>query len=322
MSFKNAAYSFTAFCLVFFSLLFVGGCAHEEAVIAPIAPKSVVTKPLEKSIKNALEFEEKGQLTSAVDHLKVALTIDPANVMVKDELKRLMAKRDLEAEKHYKAGLALREADNPDGARKEFIAALRINFDYMEAARALKDLQLESSEATLQMRAKKEAATAKPQTRPQPKNQYPADEELADTYLDTAIAFYDAGNFPSAIQELQKARSRTPNDPDVNKYLNLSWYNSGIIWFKKKEYKKALEAFGMVKKKFESVEEYIGKCLQAQKNEAEELYKNGLKSFREQKLQDAIAKWNAVLEINPNHIKAKEYIEKATKLLNALKERR
>ncbi len=294
--------------LLLLAILFAGGCAHTPVTTFPELP--------EASIKSSSEFEQKGNLTAAVERLKIALTIDPANTRAQEELKRLMLKRNIEAEKRYKAGLALRESDS-DGARKEFIAALRIRSDYMEAVKALKDLQLESSEATLQVRARKEAAS-----RQQTKNQQQEEESLDDTHLDTAIAFYDDGNYASAIQELQRAKLRTPNDPEVNKYLNLSWYNSGIAWFNKKDYHKALDAFSMVKKKFENVDDYIRKCRQSMKNVAEDLYKMGLKFFREQKLQAAIEKWNAVLVINPDHTKAKEYIEKTKKLLNALQEQR
>lgn len=311
MTAATSSYSSRMLIMFFPVLLLAGGCAHE----AP-KPEVVFPKPPEESIKSSSEFEQKGDLTAAVERLKIALTIDPGNIRAQEELKRLLIKRNIEAEKRYRAGLALKEL-NPDAARKEFLAALRIRSDYMEAVRALKDLQLEASEATLQARAKKEAAS-----KTHPKNQPPDDVLLEETYLDTAIALYDDGNYSSAIQELQKAKSHSPNDPEVNKYLNLSWYNSGIVWFKKKEYRKALDAFAMVKKKFENVDDYIRKSRQALKNEAEDLYKMGLKFFREQKLQDAISKWNAVLAINPDHHKAKEYIEKAKKLLNALQERR
>jgi tetratricopeptide (TPR) repeat protein len=311
MTGNTSAYQHRTILLSFWVLLFAGGCAHE-------APKPTVsiTKHPDESIKRSSEFEEKGDLTAAVERLKIALTVDPDNIKAQEELKRLMVKRNIEAEKRYKVGLTLKGSD-PDGARREFLAAIRTRSDYMEAVKALKDLQLESSEATLSVRAKKEAAS-----RSQPKEQGSVDEILEETYLDNAIALYDEGNFASAIQELQKAKSRKPNDPEVNKYLNLAWYNSGIAWFKKKEYRKALEAFSAVKKKFEAADDYIRKCRQAMKDEAEEIYRMGLKFFREQKLQEAIAKWNAVLAINPDHSKAIEYIEKAKKLQNALKERR
>jgi hypothetical protein len=55
------------------------------------------------------------------------------------------------------------------------------------------------------------------------------------------------------------------------------------------------------------------------KSLADEFYRAGLKFYREQKLNEAIVKWNTVLDIEPDHQKAKEYILKSKKLLQALK---
>jgi len=99
-----------------FACLLICGCAHEPA--QEFAPRQ------EESFKNSVIKEERGDITEAVEELKVALTIDPANKRVRDELVRLMEKRDREAEKRFKAGMALKDSD-PLAAVKEFIAALR-----------------------------------------------------------------------------------------------------------------------------------------------------------------------------------------------------
>lgn len=292
-------------------LLLAGGCAHE----APQLPPS--SQALNDSVKKSHEQEFRGDLTAAVEQLKIALTIDPDNSVAREELKRLTIKRDQLAEKHYRSGITLAEKD-ASSAQREFLKALRIRSDYPEAVRALKELQLESSEHTIQARAKKQVA-ARTQ---QPKSTVEYEESVEATYLDTAIAFYEDGNYGAAISALQKAKSKSPRDPEVNRYLNLSWYKSGVALFNRHDYRQALDAFVRVAKRFELVEEYISKCRQALKDKAENLYRVGLKFFREQKLQGAIAKWNEVLAIDPEHKKSREYITRAQKLLDALKDRR
>jgi len=288
--------------------LLICGCAHEPA--QEFAPRQ------EESFKNSVIKEERGDITEAVEELKVALTIDPANKRVRDELVRLMEKRDREAEKRFKAGMALKDSD-PLAAVKEFIAALRIRSDYQEAMRALKNLQLESSEASLRARIKKQATPS-----PNKAQADVAEEYETVSYMDAAISFYEEGDYASAIRELQKVRTRYPRDPEITRYLNLSWYNLGISSFNKKDYFKALDLFSNVKSDFERVNEYVKKCTQELKKNAENLYKDGLKFYREQKLQEAINKWNLVLKIDSGHQKAREYIEKATKLLETLKKQR
>lgn len=305
----------TFVCVSAAILLIAGGCAHDAPKIAeePIKPPKMPDESIQKSA--ALEF--KGDITFAVEELKIALTIDPANQAAREQLSRLMEKRDKLAEGHYKAGLALKNT-NLQGAKREFLMALRIRTDYQDAMKELKNLQLESSEATLQVRAKREAAAS---LRSQERAKTTYEEVDEETQTDRAIAIFEDGDYAGAIQELQKAKSHAPNDPEIAKYLNLSWYNLGITLFKKTEYQKALDAFAKVKKGFESLDSYEKKCRNELKNRVEELYKQGMKFFREQNLKEAVARWNAVLEIEPGHQKAKEYIEKANKLETALKKR-
>ncbi len=283
-------------------LLIAGGCAHE-----------MPQKP-DESIKQSDASEEKGDIAIAVEELKIALTIDPNNSVAKEKLNKLIIKQAKLAEEHYKAGLALKQT-NLQGAKKEFLAALRIRTDYQEAMKELKNLQLESSEATLQVRAKREASVA----RTQEKVKITYEETVEETATDRAIALFEDGDYAAAINEFQKARSHSPNDPEIQRYLNLCWYNIGVSHYKKGEYSKALNAFTKVKKGFEDTDNYEKKCRSEQKKQVETLYKLGLKFFREQKLKEAIARWNEVLVLEPGHLKAKEYIEKANKLESALK---
>jgi tetratricopeptide (TPR) repeat protein len=293
--------------LIYLAILVSPGCA--------LLGQDSFSKLPEESVKTSSVKEEEGDITTAVEKLKIALTIDPHNAKAQSELRRLIEKRDSEAEKRFEAGMKIRQTD-PARAGKEFIAALRIRSDYPEAVRALKDLQLESSEATIEARAEKAAAGAA--------KAHPGQgaEEEESNYLETAISYYEDADYASAIKELQKAKSHYPNDPEISRYLNLSWYNSGILWYKKKDYKKALESFSKVKKGFEGVDDYVRKSRSSLKGMADDMYKQGLKFYREQKLQPAIEKWHLVLEIEPDHHKAKEYIEKAKKLQDALNRQR
>jgi len=300
----SSGYTVAAFCSLG-SLLLVSGCAHET-----VSPKA-----LDEFVVTSRNQEAKGDLTAAVERLKIALTLDPDNSVARSELGRMIIKRDQEAEKRYRSGLSLKEND-PAGARREFLAALRIRSDYREALLAIKELQLESSELSIKARIKKQAAT---HSSSKQSPQY--EESIEETYLDTAIAHYEDGNYSGAINVLMKAKNKNPNSPDIARYLNLSWYHQGITWFTKHDYRKALVSFSRVRKNFERVNDYAAKCRQLMKDEAEKLYRVGLKFFREQKLQGAIATWNQVLTIDPGHRKAREYIDKAQKLLNALQKR-
>jgi tetratricopeptide (TPR) repeat protein len=138
-------------------------------------------------------------------------------------------------------------------------------------------------------------------------------------YLGIAISFYENGNYQAAINELLKAKSKYPRSSEVSKYLNMSYYNMGKMYYDNKDYMNALQILTKVKKGSEKVEPYVTRAGAMVKNLVDIFYKEGLQFYGQQKLQEAIEKWNIVVEIDPHHRKAKEYIQKSRNLLEALK---
>ena len=254
--------------LLFCALLVSQGCAHK---IETESEKGIWSQFVDQSTQAALVYEKKGKIANAVEELKIALTIDPENLKAREELHRLMGKCDLEAQKHFKSGMALRDYNRRE-AQKQFLEVLRIRPDYQQAITGLRDLQLMSSEVSIQARLKKEAgkeANRKIQgsiTGHKTKAEEPTDEEEADTEdysLNIAISAYENGDYVTAIREFEKMKALYPRDPDIKAYLNRSWYNHGIDLFNKRDYRNALHSFSKLPKGYGSVNEYIAKCKQA-----------------------------------------------------------
>ena len=243
--------SLVGFCWI---VLISAGCAHIDAPGKTFA---------EQTVQASSTLEKKGDLAKGVEELKVALAADPDNDNVRERLNRLIAKRDQEAARHFKTGVALSDS-NPKGAKKEFLEALRIRSDYPEAVTALRELQLESAEDRIRARTRKEARHAAAMAHE--KRDAAEDEADGEDYsLDIAISSFDAGDYDTAIHEFGKMKARYPNDPDIQLYLNRSWYNAGMGWFAKKDYRRALAAFAKVPKRFERVDEYAAACRSALK---------------------------------------------------------
>ena len=292
------------------------GCAH---ILEP-APEPVpaTRTDVQKLITTSKKYEETGDVGRSLEELKIALTIDPGNKNVQEELKRLVAKHETEAEAHFRAGTELRES-NPLKARKEFLAAIRLRSNYPEALTALRELQLASMESMLQTRLRKQAVIAAAKS--QDKHAAAEDEDTyPDEYsLETAVSAFEAGDYATAIREFEKMKAGYPNDPDILAYLERSWYNSGVVHFNKKDYRKALAAFSNVRKGFERVDEYTLTCRQNLKGMINDYFAAGVKSYNENKFQDAVNKMKTVLDIDPGHKQAKEYMEKARKQLKRRK---
>jgi len=237
-------------CRLPWIVLIAAGCAHTEIPVKEFA---------EQTVHHSSAYEKKGDLVNAVEELKVALAVDPDNTTAREELNRIVARQDREAEQHFKRGLSLRESD-PQGARKEFLNALTIRNDYPEAERELRGLQLSLAEAVIQARTKKEARLAA--IRMQGKGEEVDEEEGGgeDYSLDVAVSSFESGDYERAIREFSKMKARYPNDRDIQAYLDRSWYNSGITWFNKRDYNRALASFGKVPKGFDRVDEYVARC--------------------------------------------------------------
>lgn len=295
-------------------LLTSSGCAHVSE------PAPTTKTEVQEQITTETKHEETSDVVRSVEELKIALTIDPENKRFRAELNRLIANQKTEAEAHFRAGTALRES-NPLKARKEYLAALRLRSDYPEVVTALREIHLAAMESKLQARLKKEATIAAAKSQ----GKHHAATEDDDTYpeeysLETAVSSFDAGDYATAIKEFEKMKAGYPNDPDILAYLERSWYYSGVGHFNKKEYRKALTAFTNVRKGFERVDEYSQTCRQNLKGTIDNYFAAGLKSYNENKWQDAVKNMKAVLEIDPSHKQAKEYLEMARKQLKTRKQ--
>jgi len=299
-------------------LLTVAGCAGVTATkpdaAGPKVPvtttsrtdhdKSSLWEPkARKFLAEASAFEAKGDLYNALEYVKIALTIDPSNPTARGELNRLILKRNNEAAKYFNAGNAVRSS-NPKEAARLFFAALRTRHDYPESLASLRELHLLKEEAALLARIKKEALKGL--------SDY-EDIDVANYSLEVATLSYEEGEYMTAIREFEKIKTRYPNDQDIQLYLNSSYYNVGMSWLSKKDSRKALSWFTKVDKGFERVDDYIKKCRENLRGSTNELFKAGLKLYQENKFTDAVTEWKSVLEIDPEHKQAKEYMKKANK---------
>ncbi|MBI3815700.1 MAG: tetratricopeptide repeat protein [Nitrospinae bacterium] len=295
---------YSVFCLLFFAC--VPPPARTPPAIEPAVskPPPVIINPfkpfLEEHIKRASSLEQQGNISGAAEEFKIALTIDPSNNEAKEGLRRLSDMADKETERHFQKGLSLKKTD-PSKARIEFLTALRIKPDYQPAIDELKENHLLVAKSRL-LAPSGEADTG------------------VEDYLSVALSLYEDGDYAGAIQEFLKAKEKYPKNPEITKHLNFSYYKQGIALFEKGEYKESLRMFSNLQPNFEKAGEYLKKVRAELKKMGEDYYKNGLKLFREQKLNQAIEQWNMALEIEPEHKKAREYIEKAKNLLKSLEQ--
>lgn len=289
MARKNRHFCIAWFCMV---VILAAGCAP--------AVKPVST---EDSLRAAMELERKGDLAGAIDNLRLVLTLNPEDPAAREQLARLLQQRDGKATRHYQTGLELKRTD-PAAAQREFLAALRCKNDYPAALAELRALQ--------------QTVTAGKLVKDTPDSTYPAEGAIEAMPFDDAVALYNSGDYAEALQQFQALRSKQTGT-DVARYISLCYYKLAIEAYQRKEYQRSQELFAKVGPNFERTSDYLAKIRKETADLADKHYKMGLQCYRDQKLNEAIAEWQKVLELDANHAKAREYISKANKLLEALK---
>ena len=106
---------------------------------------------------------------------------------------------------------------------------------------------------------------------------------------------------------------------NLDEYGYLACPEEELMGFLEIQTDRGQELFAKVAPNFERTSDYLAKIRNETAALADKHYKMGLQCYRDQKLNEAIAEWQKVLELDASHAKAREYISKANKLLEALK---
>jgi tetratricopeptide (TPR) repeat protein len=140
--------------------------------------------------------------------------------------------------------------------------------------------------------------------------------------IEKARSHYEHGRYAAAIKILRREKKSNPSDPEINSLLNKSLCKAGIQYYEDKEYQKAARMLRETRKGKDCPDRdsYLNKARKIMKDMADDYYRRGLVKFREQKLDEAIKNWKKVLEYEPGHRKAKEYIEKSRKIQESLEQ--
>lgn len=168
-----------------------------------------------------------------------------------------------------------------------------------------------------------------------------AQKETLSSYLKEAKKLFDRGIYVAAIHQWQRVLGIDPKNKTaldgIQKAKN-SLVQDGLNQRARGELARAIETWKMalimdpdnqrVKKLIASAQKSRGAS--SSKGEVvldlnkmaliEKLLTEGVVLYRENKLKEAMVRWNQVLRIDPHHFKAQRYIERAEEKLKTLKE--
>lgn len=129
---------------------FFTGCVHVEELVRqlkgrPAEPELETTS--EKTVvfeglpfwQKALAYEQEGELQRALMFADIAGELSPENDAISQKRAVLKAEIERQANRHFNEGLKLYKKQKVNGAREQFIMALKINPDHRDALDYLKN---------------------------------------------------------------------------------------------------------------------------------------------------------------------------------------
>lgn len=160
----------------------------------------------------------------------------------------------------------------------------------------------------------------------------PAAEDLAITreqemdydqvaiYQEQGVSLLEEGQYLAALHEFQKVLNTDPSRKQVREYMAWAHYRQGEVLFNHAEYLGARSQFQKAlsfDEDWTACKEYVKRSEDAYK---EVHYLKGIQNFEEEKLREAIEQWQVVNNMDPDYKQVQNYLLRAQKLLEKVKE--
>jgi hypothetical protein len=168
------------------------------------------------------------------------------------------------------------------------------------------------------------AVAPTPAPRPAPERQPPASEEppevnpmLAD--IRDAI---DRKDFAMALADIDRYITLNPADRELVELKKLTLYRQGYFQLEQKSYDEGYRTLRQLARLQPDYLDVTSLVQQARRQVIDHHYQEGIRHFREERLEEAVVEWRRVLDMEPQHPNARRNIEQAERLLEALERRK
>jgi tetratricopeptide (TPR) repeat protein len=282
--------------LALLALAAASGCAGvrppAEPVAAPRSPAPPAASPgLNASVPTpdqlaaphraqAVQLEEQGRLRHAADAWITALALAPSHEPSRRALKRLRERIDKEIAEHVRRGWHSLAADDTAEARRHFLAALALDPDSRPTQDALRAVPAPAPTTVPAPEPRATPLVARPAITP---------PEPGVRRRETAEA-----EKPEVLYAAGRAHLAAKRDDDAYRALaQLARHHPG--------YKDSATLLTELRPRL-----------------VQQRYQEGVRLFREEMIEAAIAQWRSVLEIEPGHDSARRNIEQAERMLRTL----
>lgn len=299
---------------------------------------------LRNNYRQGIILYKQGKYADALDRFETVQSIDPEYGDVKRYV--LITKEALtkKAKEYYEKGMQQKRAGNYDEALDMFNLVLKEDPEYKDTKKqielirnskpvirkldtALKNANYYYNKKQYQ-KAYIECLKAK-KYNPDNLDLFPlmkkteiALNSKSAPLVDSATGFYNKKNYPEARTRLVKALNLNPWDKEARELLTKcekklyleKEYNTAKEKYNKKDFFAAYDLFSDINERepgYRDSQRYIDLITNRLSANIPKYYDDGVAYYGNERFAEAIAEFNKILKINPNHQKALEYKERA-----------
>jgi tetratricopeptide (TPR) repeat protein len=326
----------------------------------PPVPPALVTTLAAAHRAKAAALEREGQLQRALDEWKIALTIDPGDAEARAGRQALEARIEeavaerlrqgrealargvhLDARRHFLAALAI-DPGNPRAfealrtdvrdvrvvlhtvRRGETLAGLAERY-YGDRSRGdviAKTNQLAASQSLVVGTALRiPEIPGSPFLVPEARRPAPVESpELSPLVIEAREAL-DRGDYLAALADVDRVLGGSTPPPEALDLKKAILYGLGKSQIEQRKYMDSYETLTRLARLAPTYRDAPALLRQVRDRLVQQHYSEGLRLYREERIEEAIAEWRLVLELDPHHSNTQRNLEQAERLLRGLRER-
>ncbi|HEX2501179.1 MAG TPA: LysM peptidoglycan-binding domain-containing protein [Methylomirabilota bacterium] len=171
-----------------------------------------------------------------------------------------------------------------------------------------------------ELRPKPPEPVARPDA-PAPDTTRPSEVVEINPLLVGARESLEKGEYQVALADVDRVLAGNTQNPDAAELKKVILYGLGKSQLGQRKYEESVRTLLQLTRLAPGYQDSPTLLKQARERAAQQHYAQGLQLYREEKLEDAITQWKAVLEYEPEHANAKKNIEQAERLLKSLQQR-
>lgn len=132
----------------------------------------------------------------------------------------------------------------------------------------------------------------------------------------------DRKDYAIALADIDRYIALSPGNRELVELKKLTLYRHGYALLEQKSYDDGYKTLRQLARLQPDYLDVTSLVQQARRQVIDHHYQEGIRHFREERLQESIGEWRIVLDMEPHHPNARRNIEQAERLLEALERRR